>query len=261
LIWISAIVPLNFEVMSKPWLLLIILLLISSSELFSQNFLITKPKLEFDGYKLSITYDLITKGQSDIFNIWVEIRNQKGEPIRAFSFKGDLGDSTKPGNNKKITWVPEEDAIFMDDDVSVELKGEKFERSFNKGSMILISTIVPGLGQSKIKKGEPWWLASIPAYGTLAGGLIFHKKYTDTYDAYLKATEAVERSDLYNQSQKQKNLSGALFITSTVVWVSNIIWTAAIPDKYKPLQHANVSVNSIPFNHERITLLSFKVDF
>jgi hypothetical protein len=127
--------------------------------------------------------------------------------------------------------------------------------------MILSSTIVPGLGQAKISKGKPWWLTSIPAYGALAGGLIFHKKYTDTYNAYLSETDAVERSDLFDQSQKQKTLSGALFLTSAVIWVSNIIWVAATPDKYKPMQHTKVSVNSVPFNHERITLLSFKVDF
>ena len=247
--------------MKNPGLLLIPTLLIFSSELFSQSFLITEPKLEFDGYKLSITYDLVSKGQADIFNIWVEIRNQTGAPIRAYSFKGEFGDSIKPGSGKIITWAPEEDAMFLNEDISVELKGEKYVRSFNKGSMILSSTLVPGLGQTKIKNGKPWWLTSIPAYGALAGGFIFHKKYTDTYNAYLKATDAVERSDLFDQSQKQKNLSGALFITSAVVWVSNIIWVAATPDNYKPMQHTKVSVNSVPFNHERITLLSFKVDF
>jgi hypothetical protein len=247
--------------MKKTVLLLIVLFLIFSSELFSQNFLITEPKLKFDGYKLSITYDLVSKSNSDIFNIWVEIRNQDGAPIRAYSFKGELGDSIKPGSQKIITWIPEEDAMFLDEDISVELKGERYEKSFNKASMILSSTLVPGLGQTKISKGKPWWLTSIPAYGALAGGLIFHKKYNDTYDSYLKETDAVERSDLFNQSQKQKNLSGALYITSAVVWISNIIWVAATPDKYKPLQHTKVSVNSVPFNHERITLLSFKVDF
>jgi hypothetical protein len=248
--------------MKKPGLLLIAPLLIFSSELFSQNFLITEPKLEFDGYKLTITYDLVSKVHSDIFNIWVEIRNQAGAPIRAYSYKGEVGDSIKPGSSKIITWVPEEDAMFLDDDISVELKGEKYEKSFNKGSMILSSTLVPGLGQAKISKGKPWWLASIPAYGALAGGLVFHKKYTDTYDAYMNATaDPVERSDLFDQSQKQKNLSGALFLTSAVVWVSNIIWVAATPDRYKPMQHTKVSLNSFPFNHERITLLSFKVDF
>jgi hypothetical protein len=247
--------------MKKTKLLLILFLLIFVPKSFSQNFLITQPKLEFDGYKLIISYDLIGKSQSDIFSIWVEIRNQADRPIKAYSFKGEVGDTVKGGTNKKITWVPEEDAIYLDEDVSVELKGEKYVKSFNKGSMILMSTLVPGLGQSRIQKGKPWWLTCIPAYGTLAGGFLFNKKYTDTYDAYLKATDAVERKDLYDKSQQEKSISGALFITSGVIWISNIIWVAAIPNKYRPLQHTKVSVNSVPFNQKRITMLSFKVDF
>jgi hypothetical protein len=124
-----------------------------------------------------------------------------------------------------------------------------------------MSTIVPGLGQTKITKGKPWWLATIPAYGTLAGGFIFNKKYTDTYNAYLKSTDTDERSTLYDKSKKEKTLSGALFITSGVIWISNIVWVAATPNNYRPMQHTKVSVNSVLFNQERITMLSFKVNF
>jgi hypothetical protein len=247
--------------MKKPGLFIIILLIFLSSKLFSQNFLITKPKLEFDGYKLTISYDLVTKSQSDIFSVWVEIRNQEGKPVRAYSFKGEVGDSLKPGNNKIVTWIPEDDAVFLDEDVTVELKAEKYERSFNKGAVVASSTIVPGLGQTKIKNGKPWWLISIPAYGTLAGGFVMHSKYISTYNEYLKATESVERSDLYNQSQKEKNLSGAFFISSAVIWISNIIWVAATPDNFKPLQHTKFSLNSFPASHERIPLLSLQIDF
>ncbi len=247
--------------MEKLRLIFFLFLLTSFSKSFSQNFLITEPKLEFDGYKLMISYDLISKGPSDIFSVWVEIWNQAGKPIKAYSFKGEAGDSIKAGSNKKITWVPEDDAVFLDEDVSVELKAEKYERSFNKGGMLALSTVMPGLGQTKIKNGKPWWLAGIPAYGALAGGLLMNKKYTDTYASYLNATDAVVRADLYDQSQAQKSLSGALIITSAVIWVTNIVWVAATPNNYKPLQHTKVGVNYVPFNNQRFTLLSFKVDF
>jgi hypothetical protein len=247
--------------MVKYRFILALSLLIFCSKLFSQNFLITEPKLEFDGYKLQISYDLISKGPSDIFSVWVEIWNQAGKPIKAYSFAGEVGDSVKAGSNKKITWIPEDDAVYLDEDVSVELKAEKFVRSFNKGGMLALSTVMPGLGQTKIKNGKPWWLTSIPAYGTLAGGLLVHKMYNNTYAEYLKATDAVERSDLYDQSQKDKSISGALLISSAVLWVSNIIWVAATPNNYKPLQHAKVSLNSVPFNKQRYTMLSFRIEF
>jgi hypothetical protein len=247
--------------MKKPALLLIFLLAIFINKLLSQNFIITEPKVEFDGYKLSIAYNLVTKGQADIFYVWVEIRNQLGNPIRAYSFEGEVGDSIKPGSNKKITWIPEDDAIFLDEYVTIEIMGEKYVKSFNRGKVILQSTIIPGLGQSKVKNGKPWWLMSIPAYGALAGGLILHQKYVKTYDAYKAATESVERQDLYDKSQSQKNLSSALLISSAVIWGGNLIWVSAIPNRYKPLQHTELSFNTFPFNQERINMLSLKVNF
>jgi hypothetical protein len=142
----------------------------------------------------------------------------------------------------------------------VEVKGEKFERSYNKGTMVVLSTVVPGLGQTKIRE-KPWWLLSIPVYGTVAGGVIYNMKYNDTYDAYLKSTDAVERSDLLSQSQQQKNISGVLFIGSAIIWVANLVWIAATPNNYKPLQHGKVSINSVPFKNDRLTCVSYKVDF
>jgi hypothetical protein len=235
-------------------------LLASSLESFSQNFILTEPKLEFDGRKLAITYDLITKSKSDIFSVWVEIRDKDGDPIRAFSFKGEIGDSVKAGSKKVVTWVPEDDAVFLDEDISVELKGERFEKTFNKGSMVLYSVILPGLGQTKIRN-KPWWLASVAGYGSLAGGLIFNKKYSDTYDLYLKSTEASERADLLTESQRNKNISSAFFITSAVIWISDIIWVAATPDRYKPLRHASLSFKTLPVNNDRFNYVCLKVNF
>ncbi|MCU0472151.1 MAG: hypothetical protein MUC93_02130 [Bacteroidales bacterium] len=247
--------------MNKQNLFLYLMFLFFCTESFSQNFLITDPRLEFDGYKLSITYDIITKENSDIFYVWVEIKNQAGNPIRAFSFKGEVGDSIKPGTNKRIEWIPEEDAIYLDEDISVELKSELYVKAFNKGSALGLSTIVPGLGLTKIKNGKPWWLTSIPAYGALTGSLIVYNSYKKNYDAYLIETEPVERGDLWDKSQQQKSLSGVLFISAAAIWVGNIVWVAATPNRYRPLQHAKLAASSLPLSQTGITLLSFKVDF
>jgi hypothetical protein len=247
--------------MKKQKLLLITVLLIFSFRSFSQNFVITTPKLEFDGKQLSISYDLVSKEKSDIFYVWVEMKTQSGVPIWAYTYKGEVGDSIKPGNNKKIVWVPDEDAIYIDDDITIELKGERYVKSFNKGSALLLSTVVPGLGQTKIHNGKPWWLLSIPAYGALAGGLVVHKNYIDTYNDYLASTDAVERGDLLDKSQKLNNLSSTMLIAGAAIWVLNIVWVAATPDKYKPMLHPKLSFNSVPFNNDRVTMVSLRIDF
>jgi hypothetical protein len=248
--------------MKKPGMILLLLLIISSYS-FSQNYLITEPKLEFDGYKLTITYDLVAKGKSDFYYIWVELRDQDGDPVRAYAIKGELGDSIRAGNNKIITWVPEEDAIFLNEDVTVEIKGEMFEREFRKGKMVALSTVIPGLGQTKVREGKPWWLASIPAYGALAGGIIYYNKYTKTYDEYsnYEGSDHTEREEIYNQARMEKSISGGLLISSGVIWAANIIWMAATPDKFKPMQHTRISLNSMPFEKSRYTWLTLKVDF
>jgi hypothetical protein len=247
--------------MKKQKLLLNLIFLIIFSESFSQNSTITMPKLVFEGNKLAITYDIINKKKSDIFYVWVELRSQDSIPIRAAAFSGDVGDSIKSGKSKKIIWVPEEDAIYLDGDITVELKGEKYEKSFNKGSMVLLSSVIPGLGQTKISKGKPWWLLGVASYGALAGGLIVHKNYITTYDAYLTESDPITRGDLYDQSQKQMTISNVFFISAATLWVTNIIWVAATPNKYKPLQHVKFSVNSFSLNQSRTALLSLKVNF
>jgi hypothetical protein len=247
--------------MKKQKFLLFTVLPIFSYRSFSQDFVITTPKLEFDGDQLSISYDLLTKNKSDIFYVWVEMKTKAGDSLWVYSYKGEVGDSIKPGMNKKIFWSPGEDAVFVDDDITIELKGERYIRSFNKGSAVFRSAIIPGLGQTKIYNSMPWWLLSIPAYGAVAGGLIVHKKYLDKYKAYKSSTDEVERGDLYDKAQKQQKLSGALFISAAAIWASNVIWIAAKPNRYKPLHHPGFSVSSVPYNQRRITMYSIKVDF
>jgi len=223
--------------------------------------MVTDPKLEFDGYKLSITYDLVTKENSDIFYVWVEIKNQAGNPIRAYSFKGEIGDSIKPGTNKRIEWIPEEDAIYLDEDISVEMKSERYEWTFKKGSALFSSVLVPGLGLTKIKNGKPYWLAAIPAYGALAGGLVIHSSYVKTFDAYRSEVDPVERGDLWDKSIKEKNLSIGLIGAAAVIWVADLVWVASTPNKYRPLKHPKLYLNCVPLNGQNATLLTLKVDF
>ena len=141
-------------------LFLIIIFLLLSWKSFSQGFRITPPKLEFDGNKLLISYDVINGNQSDQFYVWVEISKKSGEQIRMHSLSGDVGD-IKAGGNKKITWTPANDSVFLNEMVFIEVKAEKYVKSFKKGSMMLLSTVLPGLGQTKISNGKPWWLTGI----------------------------------------------------------------------------------------------------
>jgi len=247
--------------MKKQGLLLMFLFLLLSSKSFTQDFQITPPKLQFDGNQLQISYDVVDKSQSDQFYIWVEIAKKNGEPIKVKSASGDIGEKIRSGNNKKILWNPGKDSVFLDEEVNVEVKAEKYEKDFNKGSMMLLSTAVPGLGQTKISKGKPWWLTSLVAYGAVAGGLVTHQSYLKTYDSYRTEADPVKRSDLYSKTQKQMNLSSALIISGVGLWAANIVWVAVTPDKLRPPQHLKLSLDRTYSPVKGATLLTLKLDF
>ncbi|MBK7134604.1 MAG: hypothetical protein IPH69_17840 [Bacteroidales bacterium] len=109
--------------------------------------------------------------------------------------------------------------------------------------MMLLSTVMPGLGQTKISKGKPYWLAGVAAYGALAGGFIVNQSYVKSYDLYKAEEDPTKRRDLLDKAQSQKNLSGALIVSGAAIWVANLFWVAAIPNKYQPLKHVNLSLD------------------
>jgi len=247
--------------MAKQSLFLFIFFVLLAGKSSSQDFLITPPKLEFDGTQLIITYDLIDSNQADLFFVWVEIERTDGATIRAESPSGDVGKNIKPGTNKQIIWVPGKDSIYLEEEVFVEVKAEKYEKSFNKGSALLLSTALPGLGQTKISKGKPWWLIGVVTYGSIAGGLVVHSKSLKTYDSYIIEEDPLKRADLFNQAQQQMNISSAMIVSGAALWLANIIWVAVTPNKYQPLQHVQLSLKQSSGPYSGTTLLSLRFSF
>lgn len=229
---------------------------------FSQGFMITPPRLSFDGYRLLISYDLISKDISDEFYVWIEIQNKNGELLNVKALSGDVGEYVASGNSKRISWIPEKDNVFLNEEVTVEVKAEKYTKSFNRGSVILLSTALPGLGQTKISKGKPWWLMGVAAYGAMAGGIIVRNSSLATYDSYnAELDNPAVRADLYDKYNKQAGISNAMFISGTIVWVVNIIWTGLAPNPYQPLKHIKVSMNQLTYPASGEVFLALKFNF
>jgi hypothetical protein len=249
----------------KKQRLLLILFILCSIFLFnrgsSQGFQISPPQLDFDGRQLSIYYDFLNSKQSDQFYVWVEMEKKNGEPILMKGVSGDVGDKIKAGKNKQIKWIPENDSVFLNEMVSVEVKAERYEKSYNKSSMMLLSIVMPGLGQTKISNGKPYWLTGVAAYGALAGGIITHSSYIKSYTSYQTEEDPVKRKNLLDQSQTQMNISGALIITGAALWAANVIWVAMIPNRYQPLKHVKLTLDQPTGPFKGTTLLSLKLNF
>jgi hypothetical protein len=245
----------------KQRLFIFLFLLTIAGKSLSQGVLLSQPRLEPDGNQLIIFYDIVSKDLSDQFYIWVEIKKSNGELIKANSLSGDVGANVKAGVNKKIIWSPEKDSVYLDDEVSVEVKAEKYLKSFNKGSMILKSMVFPGWGQTEISNGKPWWIAGIAVYGTLAGGIIYHKKYFDSYEAYKIQEDPVNRADLLDQTQKYLDISTVMLYTAASAWAVNVLWVALTPNKYEPLKNAKISFYPATNPSDGSLLMSLRLDF
>lgn len=247
--------------MKKQRLIFLLFLLFLAGKSSSQSFLISPLKLEFSGRELVISYDFINKNSSDQFYVWLEITKKNGEPIKATALSGDIGDKINAGTDKKIFWIPENDSIFLNEEVFIEVKAEKYIKSFNKSSAMLMSAAMPGLGQTRVSKGKPWWVGGVVAYGAFAGGLIAHSSSLKTYDEYKTEEDALKRKDLYDKAQRQKNISSGLIVSGAAIWAANIFWMALVPNGYQPLQHVTLSLDQSHVPYKGTTLLTLRLNF
>ncbi|HAM09758.1 MAG: hypothetical protein A2X05_03415 [Bacteroidetes bacterium GWE2_41_25] len=246
--------------MLKHILLSLLNLIFVYTQAVSQDFQISAPKLDFDGSKLNISYDMLNANQSDQFFVWVVVQKNDGQVLKMNSISGDIGD-VKPGTSKVIMWEPAKDYVFLNEEVTVQIYAEKYVKSYNKGSMMLLSIVVPGLGQTKMSGGKPYWLMGVASYGALAGGLLTYSSYKSTYDKYLaEETNPQKRADYLSQAEKSATLSSAMFVTAAAIWVSNLFWVAVTPNRYQPLKYRPITLepSADPLNGAALLTLRYK---
>lgn len=216
-----------------------------SGRSFSQDLFLTKPRLSFEDNQLEISYDIIAGTSEEKYYVWIEVVDDQEKPIRARSLTGDIGENIAAGNNKKIIWTPEKDSVYLDEKIFVQVKAEKLVKAYDKSKMLFKSVVFPGWGQTRISNGKPWWLSSIAVYGFMAGGYLYHRRYQRSYDSYRLEENPVRRTELLKQTQNSLDISTVMIYTSLSAWVSNIIWIALVPERYKPLQHVDLSVDPL----------------
>lgn len=226
----------------------------------AQDYKITVSNQELTGNKLYITFQIDSKNLNDKFRISIEVKKQNGEAIVPKSISGDL-DNIKPGNNKIIVWDLEQDAIYLNEEISLEILCDKQIKYISKGSIVLMSVALPGLGQSKMT-GKPWWIGGVAAYGALAGGYVFHKSCLESYELYkAEKTDPSKRAELWDQVQKKNSISNIFFISAASIWVSNLIWVSVTPNINEPRKHAGVYLRPMVVPCYKGALVSLKLDF
>ncbi len=212
---------------------------------------ISPPVLDYDNERLSVYYNLNSKS-SEYYSVWIEVLNSKGEKINPRTLSGDIGSNVKAGRNKKIIWNLAEDDISLDETISVKVLAQFSHLQFSKGKLIAQSAVWPGWGQSKLKKGTPYWLTGVAGVGCIGGSLLYNHKSLNTYNQYIDATATADCDKYYNQAIRQNTISDILCYSAIGIWTINIIWTALMPNKTdsgNTYRNVKLSINPLYVNN------------
>ena len=194
---------------------------------FSKPALILK-----DGYLL-ISYDILGSQPSEEYQIRIEATDSQGDIIEARSITGDIGPGVSGGDKKLIQWDVGADGVAMDRGVYVQVIGEKTSvnnsvaefREISRMGAVVRSAAFPGWGLSKLNPGKPHWVKGVAAYGALGSSFILNQQSYLNYQNYLDSTDETERSNFYDKSNRQEQLSVVVAFASAGIWAADLLWT------------------------------------
>lgn len=193
-----------------------------------------------------INYDLVYHNFNQLFSITLVIKTVSGKTIFPQSVSGDVVDNVLPGKNKKIYWTILNDNITLDEEIFVEIMASPMQKKavveytselerkhVSKGGAIVLSAFFPGAGITRLRGGGAYGLLLIPFYAAAGGAVATNIIANTNYDDYKKATTSADRDKYYKDANDMGDISNNLFIVATAIWVGNMIWTIATPNKTK----------------------------
>jgi hypothetical protein len=237
---------------NKHILLLISLILGLSLGLKAQKIkVVTTSIVEIDN-KLVISYDLVKSKETQQFYISLEITSSTGNKISIKSLEGDIGNQVTGGTNKQIVWDYNADGIVLHDNINIEIFADPIIEKIlttkvSTGKALILSTILPGAGLSKIEKGKPYWLIGTAAYGLLGYSYMLNKKANENYDSYISNTDKTLNDQLLSDSQRQNKLSKTMAYTAIGIWSVNMVWTAIKAKKSKAIDISYIKNKNLQF--------------
>lgn len=224
------------------------------------------------GSNLNITYDIAKAKTGESFEIWVKVITDSGQEIVPQALTGDVGKGVSGGPNKRIVWDVESDNAFFEEEISVEvfLKSEYIPKSdpekedtkktkdtpiktknagdVSVGKALILSAVLPGLGNNYVKGGGAQWLIGVAGYGMIAGSIALNRSAYNSFEDYKVATSTSERNDLYDQAKGKNTTSKVLAGIAIVIWVGDLVLTGVQASKAK--KNSFSSNFSIIYNYD-----------
>jgi hypothetical protein len=271
--------------MKASYLILLIGILICPLNTFyaQKAVQVTKPVLSLQENRINISYDLINTSPEERFTIRIEATDSQGNLIHARALSGDIGDGIPGGRNKLITWDIEADSIYLDEEIYIQVFAAGTpvmeqadlsvndvatpvsEKQFSRTGIILQSLVLPGLGLSRMHRGQPHWIRGVVGYGCIAGSVYLNRKAVSSYDAYRNPADPDEVDALFNRALQQDNISEILGYAAAGVWIADFVWTfigsSALNQEHIHAGMGMLSLGAAVEPVSRIPVLALKIQF
>ncbi|MBN2662939.1 MAG: hypothetical protein JXR68_04755 [Bacteroidales bacterium] len=232
----------------KTLQLFITMLFVSILSFAQGNPQISITKLTDDEGKLYVDYSILYTTPEQSFDITLDVKLNNGTPIQVSSTSGDVGTNIKGGTNKQIIWAYEQDKIYLDENISVQIISDlKVDANYYSTSkLILASTILPGRGVTMLNRSYSfigWTIAGYGLVGASVGTYLWSKA---TYLNYTNATLETEKKLFYSKYQTQTIISGVSALSAIGIWGINYFRIFSTKNKMKLLTQTSLNWQIVP---------------
>ena len=220
----------------KNTILFLLIFILPSEISRCQQISITQSATDKKGNMIEIEYTITENNYKlkNFYNVFLDVKDQKGEKLDAHSLLGDYNVIKNCFGPKHIMWDIAKDSIFLNENVTVQVKAEVLPRLFSKPVELGLSGICPGWGLSRIHKGKPYWLLGLTGYGCVTASVILNRQASQNYRSYLDTEMKQESERLFDRAIRQDRLSETLAWAAAGIWAVNLLWVAVTPNHPKP---------------------------
>lgn len=185
-------------------------------------------KLETADTTILIRYDL--KGfRNRLYTTRLFYSNNRGNsfkgPLRSIS--GNIGDSTKIGNDKEVRWSFRKDNPYFDGkNIMFKIEATEIPKVATGGpGNALRSILMPGLGDVKVRNGYNYGYIAAASYACLGVGTLFYIRSINKQDEHLSriGNGQEEHDNFYNQARTARGLAIGFFAAGASIWIGDVI--------------------------------------
>ena len=224
----------------KQYFSVLSILVISINTSFAQTELLIT-NIEEEDQKLIVNYDIINYNKEDLFNVYVQIITNTGNIIKPKNVTGDTNKKLIGKKGYRIIWNLAADSIFINEDIEIQIDADvSVDVSYFKySSLMLSSTLLPGMGLSKIEKKKSYLLMSVLGYCGIGASVYFYTQGYQSQTNYEKELDPIKRNEL--KSLTKQNIQNAKIagISTAGIWLLNYVWFTS---KWKKRKKETASV-------------------